>query len=41
MIADRPVGSDAVRREIRIFFWVAVATLVESGIILFLMLVRL
>ncbi len=35
---DHPVGSDAVQREIKIFFWVAMFALVESTALLLFML---
>lgn len=38
---NRPVGSDAVQREMAIFFWVAVFALVHSTALLLLMLVTM
>jgi hypothetical protein len=41
MNRHRPIGSNAVRREMAVFLWVAVSALVESAVILLLMLMLL
>jgi hypothetical protein len=41
MREHHPAGSDAVRREMAIFLWVAVSALVESAVLLLLMLMLL